>query len=71
MNILLQNEKTSKYVHGTSGWTQDREKARHFLTGLEAMFFCFNRRERNMRIVGEFPDTRMNFVLQVIDLRGG
>jgi len=71
MDILLQNERTTRYVQATSGWTRDRDKARRFLTGLDAMFFCFNHRVRNMRIVGEFPDTNMNFVLQVTDLRGG
>ena len=73
MNILLQHQKTSNYVQGTAtgkpGWTPDHEKARHSLTGLEAMFFCFNHHVRNMRIVGEFVDRRMDFTLPVTDLR--
>ena len=71
MNILLQNQRTSQYVQGTCGWTPDHEQACHFLTGLEAMFFCFNHHVRNMRIVGEFTDKRMDFALPVTDLRGG
>jgi hypothetical protein len=70
MNILLQNKRTLKYVNGLSGWTMEREKARVFETGLEALFFCFNRHSTNMQILGEFVDARMNFTFPVSDLRG-
>ena len=70
MNILLQKKGTLSYVKGLSGWTTRREKARVFGTGLEALFFCFNRRITNMQILAEFVDARMNFILPVTDLRG-
>lgn len=61
MNVLLQNKSTLDYVQSPSGWTTNHEKARVFETGLEALFFCFNRHVTNMQILGEFADTRMNF----------
>jgi len=70
MNVLLQNKRTLNYVKGLSGWTTKREKARVFETGLEALFFCFNRHVTNMQILGEFVDARMNFTFPVSDLRG-
>ena len=70
MNVLLQNKSTLNYVQGLSGWTTKHEKARVFETGLEALFFCFNRHITNMQILGEFADARMNFTFPVSDLRG-
>lgn len=70
MNVLLQNKRTLNYVKDLSGWTTKREKARVFETGLEALFFCFNRHVTNMQILGEFVDARMNFTFPVSDLRG-
>ena len=69
MNILLQNKRTLNYVKDFSGWTTKREKARVFETGLEALFFCFNRHINNMQILGEFGDARMNFTFPVTELR--
>jgi len=69
MNVLLQNKRTLNYVSGLSDWTTKHEKARVFETGLEALFFCFNRHIPNMQIVGEFADARMNFTFPVTDLR--
>ena len=71
MNILLQNTRTLNYVQGASGWTAKHEKARVFGTGLDALFYCFNRHIAHMQILGEFADRRMNFSLPVTDLRGG
>jgi hypothetical protein len=82
MNVLLQNKSTLNYVKGLSGWTTKHdkglsgwttkhEKARVFETGLEALFFCFNRHIANMQILGEFANARMNFTFPVTDLRGG
>lgn len=71
MNILLQNKKTLGYVTDLSRWTMQPEKAHRFETGLEALFFCFNRRLKNMQILGEFVNPRMNFTMPVTDLRGG
>ena len=71
MNILLQNKKTFAYVTDLSAWTMQREKAHQFGTGIEALFFCFNRRLKNMQILGDFPNPRMNFTLPVTDLSGG
>jgi len=51
-------------------WTTEREKARVFGTGLEALFFCFNRHIANTQILGEFLDARMNSTIPVTDLRG-
>lgn len=70
MNILLQNKRTLSYVEGLSDWTTEREKARVFGTGLEALFFCFNRHIANTQILGEFLDARMNSTIPVTDLRG-
>jgi hypothetical protein len=47
------------------------EKARLFGTGIEALFFCFNRHLKNMQILGEFVNRRFNFTMPVTDLRGG
>jgi len=70
MNVLLQNKRTLNYVQGLTGWTTKRDKARVFETGLEALFFCFNRHITNMQILGEFVDARMNFTFPVSDVRG-
>ncbi len=71
MNILLQNKKTLSYVADLSTSTMQREKAHLFETGIEALFFCFNRHLKNMQILGEFVNPRMNFTIPVTDLRGG
>jgi O-acetylhomoserine/O-acetylserine sulfhydrylase-like pyridoxal-dependent enzyme len=71
MNILLQNKKTLTYVTDLSARTMQREKAHRFETGIEALFFCFNRHLKNMQILGDFLDPRMNFTIPVTDLRGG
>ena len=71
MNILLQNKKTFSYVRDLSTWTMQREKAHLFETGIEALFFCLNRRLKNMQILGEFVNPRTNFTIPVTDLRGG
>jgi O-acetylhomoserine/O-acetylserine sulfhydrylase-like pyridoxal-dependent enzyme len=71
MNILLQNKKTQTYVTDLSAWTMQREKAHLFETGIEALFFCFNRHLKNMQILGEFVNPRINFTIPVTDLRGG
>ena len=71
MNILLQNKKTLTYVTDLSMWTMQREKAHLFETGIEALFFCFNRHLKNMQILGTFANSRMNFTIPVTDLRGG
>ena len=71
MNILLQNQKTSNYVTDLSTWTMQHEKAHLFGTGIEALFFCFNRHLKNMQILGEFVNPRLNFTMPVTDLRGG
>jgi O-acetylhomoserine/O-acetylserine sulfhydrylase-like pyridoxal-dependent enzyme len=71
MNILLQNKKTLTYVTDLSTQTMQREKAHLFETGIEALFFCFNRHLKNMQILGEFVNPLMNFTMPVTDLRGG
>ena len=71
MNILLQNKKTLSYVTDPSKWTMQHEKARLFGTGIEALFYCFNRQLKNMQILGEFVNARFNFTMPVTDLRGG
>jgi len=71
MNILLQNKKTLTYVTDLSRRTMQHERAHLFGTGIEALFYCFNRHLKNMRILGEFADPRMNFTMPVTDLRGG
>jgi hypothetical protein len=71
MNILLQNKKTLSYVTAPSKWTMQLEKAHSFGTGIEALFYCFNRHLKNMQIRGEFVDPRFNFTMPVTDLRDG
>ena len=71
MNIVLQNKKTLSYVTDLSTWTRHHEKAHLFGTGIEALFFCFNRHLKHMQILGEFVNPRMNFTIPVTDLRGG
>ena len=71
MNILLQNKKTRAYVTDLPACTMQREKAHLFETGIQALFFCFNRHLKNMQILGEFLNPRMNFTIPVTDLRGG
>ena len=70
MNILLQNKRTLQFVKGLSDWTTKREQAHVFGTGIEALFFCFNRRIANMQILANFVNARMNFTIPVTDLRG-
>ena len=69
MDILLQNKKTLAYVRHTGGWTPQRDKARMFGTGLEAICFCLEHGISNMQIVGGFADERMNFTVPVTDFR--
>jgi hypothetical protein len=71
MNIVLQNKKTLSYVTDLSTWTRCREKAHPFGTGIEALFYCFDRHLKNMQILGEFVNPRFNFTMPVTDLRGG
>jgi len=71
MNILLQNKKTFSYVTDLSSSTMQREKAHQFETGIEALFFCFNHHLKNIQILGEFVNPRMNFTMPVTDVRGG
>ena len=69
MNILLQNKKTLTYVTDLSTQTMQREEAQLFETGIQALFFCFNRHLKNMQILGEFLNPRMNFTIPVTDIR--
>ena len=71
MNILLRNKKTLTYVTDLSTQTMQHATAHLFGTGIEALFFCFNRHLRNMQILGEFANPRINFTMPVTDLRGG
>ena len=71
MNILLQNKQTLAYVTDLSTQTIQHEKAHLFGTGIEALFYCFNRQLKNMQILGEFVNPRLNFTMPVTDLRGG
>ena len=71
MNIVLQNKRTLSYVTDLSTWTMQHKKAHLFGTGIEALFFCFNRHLKNMQILGEFVNPRFNFTMPVTDLRGG
>ena len=59
------------YVTDLLTGTTQRDKAHWFETGIEALFFCFNRHLKNMQILGEFVNPRMNFTMPVTDLRGG
>jgi hypothetical protein len=70
-SIRVQNKRTLSYVTDLSTWTMQHEKAHLFGTGIEALFFCFNRHLKNMQILGEFVNPRLNFTMPVTDLRGG
>jgi O-acetylhomoserine/O-acetylserine sulfhydrylase-like pyridoxal-dependent enzyme len=69
MKILLQNKKTLTYVTDLSTQTMQREQAHLFETGIQALFFCFNRHLKNMQILGEYLNPRMDFTMPVTDLR--
>ena len=71
MNILLQNKRTLTYVTDLPTQSMQHEKAHLFGTGIEALFYCFNRHLKNMQILGEFVNPRFNFTIGVTDLRGG
>ena len=70
MKIVLQNKKTLSYVTDLSKWTTQHEKARLFGTGIEAIFYCFNRHIKNMQVLGEFVNPRFNFTMGVTYLSG-
>ena len=71
MELVLQNKESLTFVEDQHGrWTKDRQRARTFGSGLEALFFCLSHRLMNMQIVGRFLDSRMDFSLPVTDLRG-
>ena len=70
MNIVLQSKGSSAFIEDLAGaWTEQREDAHVFATGLEALVFCFKRRLNNMQIVATFVDARMNFSVPVADVR--
>ena len=70
VNILLQSKKTHSFVTDFSTWTMQHEQASHFETGIEALFFCLNNHLKNMQILGEFLNPKMNFSIPVTDLKG-
>ena len=70
MKIMLQDKGSLDFIKDLDGgWTGKSELAHAFSTGLEAVFFCFKLRMRNMQIVASFLDTRMNFCVPVCDVR--
>jgi hypothetical protein len=71
MNILLQNKKTLSYLTDRFTWTKQREKARAFETGIEALLFCLNRHPKNPQILWEFANPRLNFTFPVKDHMDG
>ena len=71
MNILLHNRKTLTYITDLPTETTQRDKAHRFESGIEALFFCFNRQLKNMQILGEFVNPRLDFTVAVTDLKGG
>ena len=71
MNILLQSKKSFSYITDLATWTKQREQAHSFETGIDALFFCFNRHLKNMQILGEFVNPRIDFTIPVTDLSGG
>ena len=69
MKIKLQNKRNLDFIKDLDGgWTKNSDLAHPFATDLEALFFCFNRRMKNMQMVASFPDTRMNFSVPVTDV---
>jgi hypothetical protein len=70
MKIVLQNKSDSSYIATRGGaWTKDSERAHEFADSLEALFYCFNRRMKNMQMVARFADSKMNFSVTVTDVR--
>jgi len=55
----------------TGARSSSSRQALGFETGIEALFFCFNRHLKNMQILGEFLNPRLNFTMPVTDVRGG
>ena len=72
MDIVLQSKGSSAFIEDLAGaWTNEREHAHIFASGLEALFFCFRRRLNNMQMVATFLDSRMNFSVPVADVGDG
>jgi hypothetical protein len=70
MDIVLQSKGSSAFIKDLAGaWTEEREHAHIFGSGLDALFFCFKRRLNNMQMVATFLDSRMNFCVPVADVR--
>jgi hypothetical protein len=61
MSVKLLNEKTSKFVQESHGWTDDERKARNFGGATDALFYCYRHHLANVRILGQFADPRQNF----------
>jgi hypothetical protein len=82
MNILLKSKKTASYVADLSEWTKQREKARHFNTGIDLGAFwqpvtkhCHNLAAREPRFAVRFAffyfsDDRYYFILTNVDHAG-
>ena len=71
MNILLQNKTTLAYVTDLPTPTMEPEQAHRFGTGIEALFFCLNHHLKNMQILGQFLNPRLDFTMPVTNVRGG
>jgi hypothetical protein len=71
MKIFLQDKGNSAFIKDLGGaWTESRERAHAFSTGLEAVLYCFEHRMSNMQMVGSFVDPRLNFSVSVTDVSG-
>jgi hypothetical protein len=71
MSILLQNLETLQYVSQPSGWTDEREHAREFGGGTEALFYCYQHHLEHMRILGQFDDPQQNFTIPLTEISFG
>lgn len=69
MKIILQDKGNSAFIKDLEGaWTESRERAHAFSTGLEAVLFCLRHRMSNMQMVGSFVDPRLDFSVSVSDV---
>lgn len=65
MSVLLQSIKTEKYVEQSDGWTTQPKQAKQFGAATEALHYCCDHHLKDMKILGQFGDAKMNFSISL------